>query len=725
MLQRKSTLCGRSNRQRKKGKKATVETDASSEKSRPYSSDSEGSWLDDIGPSESASVAPEKPQVSSQRVAHQSHRMEDPSSPNLASNGLGGHPLVHFGGYPGIPQMPPPSRRRSGMHESTTGNPSMEYPSHRVRYPQAPNMQRNPGPQYSSVPDMQGNSQYSPAPNGQDNPGPQAGANPYGPQAGVNSWGYFGPNYQNVHYNPYANHYPPGMMPGNPYLTFPAATPAAPPREETPPPREDPEKIRLEAEIAAFKAMEERAKAVEEQQKHEAQLRLEAEEAFNRRMRDMRRAEENSQQEMARALAEAEEKARLKFEAEMKAAEHRRQAEAEMLASAEEAAIERLRKEKESEEERAKQLADLEREVRLKLESERRAKLAEQEAKARQNEDLERLAKLKMLQSMDEIVSLTKKKVLHELVMDGNPTGRQDWLIKVQDEIEAGKSQSRNGSSMNRDRISISRQGLTPRHATASTVRSSSTSAKRSSISPAPPEVPNVPESSDSESAQSRAGTNPLPGREYPQLHRFGSQRQETHDNDLVGQIADAVIERLMSSPYYDVSIRHRQQADRYYSTNSFIPASNPFQRDSRFGNQESFGYGPPPCGPMRRFYVPPKPDHLRGRSLKEPGNSPSFSPPVQQDVPVSRGGSRLSTIHSAPSPPPLEEWLDSTQAATSYSEVDTVTQEPPRIRVGYVGAERIVSGHPNAWFEESLHRMEKVDAGVYVTEQGDEHGFR
>ncbi|RBR19543.1 uncharacterized protein FIESC28_05538 [Fusarium coffeatum] len=717
MLKLKPSAPGRSHRRRKEGKKATVETDASSEKSRPYSSDSEGSWLDDIGPSESASVVPENPQVSSQRVAHQSHRMEDPSSPNLASNGLGGHPLVHFGGYSGIPQMPPPRRRRSGMHEPTTGNPSMEYPSHRVRYPQAPNMQRNPGPQYSSAPDMQSNPQYPPASNGQGNSDPQAGVNPYG---------YFGPNYQNVHYNPYANHYPPGMIPGNPYLTFPAAPPAAPPREQSPPPREDPDKIRLEAEIAAFKAMEERAKAAEKQKEREAQIRKEAEEAFHRRMEDMRLAQEEAKKEIEWARLEAQRLARENLETERKAEEMQAKKHAEMMASAEEAAIERLQKEKESEEERAKQLADLEREVRLKLESERRAKLAEQEAKARQNEDLERLAKLKMLQSMDEIVSLTKKKVLHELVMDGDLTGRQDWLIKVQDEIEAGKGQSRNGSSIDGGRTSISKQGLTPRHATASTVRSaSSASAKLSTVSPAPPEAPNVPESSDSESAQSRVGTDPLTGRTYPQLHRFGSQRQETHDNDLVGQIADAVIERLMSSPYYDVSIRHRQQADRYYSTNSFTPASNPFEGGSRFGNQESFGYGPPPCGPMRRFYVPPKPDHLRGRSLKEPGRSPSFSPPAQQDVPVSRGGSRLSTIHSAPSPPPLEEWLDSTQAATSYSEVETVTQEPPGIRMGYVGAEEVLPGHSNAWFEESLHRMEKVNASVYVTEQGVEHGFR
>ncbi|KAM0553411.1 hypothetical protein ACHAPJ_007426 [Fusarium lateritium] len=98
----------------------------------------------------------------------------------------------------------------------------------------------------------------------------------------------------------------------------------APAKSATPaPPWEDPEKIRLEAEIAAFKAMEEKAKAAEKEKEAEAQIRKEAEEAFHRRMEDMRLAQEEAKEKIERAGLEAEKAARERMKAERKAEEER------------------------------------------------------------------------------------------------------------------------------------------------------------------------------------------------------------------------------------------------------------------------------------------------------------------------------------------------------------------------------------------------------------------
>ncbi|CEI39565.1 unnamed protein product [Fusarium venenatum] len=207
--------------------------------------------------------------------------------------------------------------------------------------------------------------------------------------------------------------------PPPPAPTEPPAKPATPA-----PPKEDPEKIRLEAEIAAFKAMEEKVKAAEKQKEAEAQIRKEAEEAFHRRMEDMRlaqeeakkeiekarleaekaarermeaerKAEEKRAQEHARAMAEAEEKARLRFEAEMKAAEDRRKAEAEARIQAEEDARKKFEAAAKAAEEQRKAEAEAraqaEKDAREKYEAEMKAaaeqRKAEAEAKAKAEEE--------------------------------------------------------------------------------------------------------------------------------------------------------------------------------------------------------------------------------------------------------------------------------------------------------------------------------------------------
>ncbi|KAG4264034.1 hypothetical protein FPRO06_03043 [Fusarium proliferatum] len=221
-----------------------------------------------------------------------------------------------------------------------------------------------------------------------------------------------------------------GIPPGQ--LTTPPPPPPteAPAKPATPaPPKEDPEKIRLEAEIAAFKAMEEKVKAAEKQKEAEAQIRREAEEAFTRRMEDMRlaqeeakkeierarleaekaarermeaerKAEEKRAQEHARAMAEAEEKARLRFEAEMKAAEDRRKAEAEARIQAEEEARKKFEAAaKAAEEQRqaeAAARAQAEREAREKYEAEMKAAAEQRKAEAEAKAKAEEEARLKL-----------------------------------------------------------------------------------------------------------------------------------------------------------------------------------------------------------------------------------------------------------------------------------------------------------------------------------------
>ncbi|KAK6713563.1 hypothetical protein SNK04_004528 [Fusarium graminearum] len=539
-------------------------------------------------------------------------------------------------------------------------------------------------------------------------------------QAPLNPHGCVGCHNHHPPYNPYINHYQPDVGIGNisPIPRSPA------PEKITPPPGEDPEKIRLEAEIAVFNDIEEKARLAEMERDKEAQIMKEAEEDFHRRMEDMRRTEDKADQKMKRAEAEAEERARMRFEAEMKAAEDRRRAEAEMMASAENAALERFRNEKQLEEKRSsefrKYTVNLEKEIRLRVEMEKRAELAEREAKIRQSEDLERLAKVKMLQSMDELVSLAKERVISSIFTDRDtitPKERPNRLISPQNETQDEITLSRNENRRN-EWASIVKESTMPQCASASTVRlASDTSLKSPELSPdrcwgsVHPEVPNAPDFREPKiddglipSGNSTNKYRPLSsdrrGRSYAQVNEFENQWEEarvTNDQGMIDRIADAVVKRLMTSPYNHIPIHHHGYTNRWHNTNPFIPANEHYQRYMQSSINQTPGYfaqGPTPCGPTRRFFRPLKPDHLRGKNIKGSGKSPSLDTPThatpskQQHNPFRQSGS--GTTQSS-----LETWLNDTQGPSdktrsqkSYAEVEAVTKEPSSFCIGKLIAE-------------------------------------
>ncbi|KAM0195660.1 hypothetical protein ACHAPA_008105 [Fusarium lateritium] len=753
--------CGHS-----QSKRTTVETDSSSENnSATYSDDSDNWFSDDIQPSDSASASASAapgdsptPPTAPDTNLPVLRRMEDPSQ-GWTGDGLRGHPLVPHNGmqYPGPntgqgssqaqrPSYPAPDRyNTNGTHVP------MMYPSNSVQYPAAPNMQ-GIGVSGADGP-----------------PRPKL----YHPE---NVNGYYPQQLK------YADKFPP-------YTRMPYQFPTPPPPTATPPtprpPKEDPEKIRLEAEIAAFKAIEDKAKAAEKQKEAEAKVRIEAEANFHRRMLDMRLAQEEATKELDKARLEAEKFARERMEAERKVEEKRAEEHARAMAQAEKVALERLRAERESEEERSKRFEEfavnLERDVRAKVEMEKRADLAERDAKARQSEDLERLAKMKMLQSMDEIVILAKKRVLHDLAIDGESDvakERQGWLIETRPERDTERGVVWKGDSTGKDQLSIPRASIPPRHATVSTVHSaSSSSVKLPGVSPTPtwksdhPEAPDPPGSSfesdgDGEVMGSRAGTNPFrpsrsdhKSRAYQKQNMFEGQKdQDTYRNpefsyteELIDRIADAVTGRLMHSSYLDLLMHHRPQTGQYHrqhirhNTNPFAPATETWHDSKRqFGDEENPNYfpqGSPPCGPSRRFYVPPKPAHLRGRSIRGSNGPPSLdlhsqdTPASQQRIPVRKTKSRSSMLRSPPPPPPppLDAWLDSSpisgqfESQTSYSEVDTVTQESPTTHVDHTAS--VVGSvttwkHPDPWIEEAVPEAKNMPSMFGEVRKGSLQAF-
>ncbi|TVY69775.1 Reticulocyte-binding protein 2-like protein a [Fusarium oxysporum f. sp. cubense] len=741
MLKQRPSGPVRFKRQRPSSKRTTVETDVSSDTNEQNYSDDSGDWFDDedeIQPSDSASAsaAPENPSSSStarDTDLPKRHKLKDMSQ-GWSNAGLGGHPLVqHQYTYQGAGQAPaqpqhPSYQPTEGYRPGGMYSPR-SYPSYNVQYPMAPNMQGV---------GMSGNNM-------------QPSAYPYQP---ANTTNYF---QRQQPAPPIPTGYPPISM------DYPPIPP--PPTEK---PRDDPEKIRLEAELAAFKAMEEKAKTAEKQKETEAQIRKEAEEGFYQRMEDMRLAQEDAKKEIDRARLEAEKAAKERMEMEIQAQEKRAEEHVRAMAEAERAAMERLRAEREAEEERSKKFnefaVNLEKEVRLKVEMEKRAELAERDAKAKQSEDLERLAKLKMIQSMDEIVNLTKKRVLHDLVTDGESIGskdRQGWLIETRNEADAERSVLRT----EKGQLSIPRSSTQPRHATVSTVRSaSSASVKLPGVSPTPswkgkhPEVPDPWASgseSDDEVIPSRAGTkaqHPSEPARDSRRNMFERQQQQRADTsrieDLVDQIADAVMERLMHSPYNEI-LMHRPPRGQYYRRHvrprpdPFATAPNPFPSARQFGNEDAleeasdYPQGPPPCGPSRRFYKPPKPARLRGRSIRGTNPTPSLDlpphgAPSSQDVPIPIGKRRSSPPGSPQPgpPPPLEEWLNSSAqfgSQTSYSEVDTVIQETSTVHGVTPDSSEVTWKHPEPWIEEvpetvaTRHRFGEVDRstlGTYLTDR-------
>ncbi|KAM0547237.1 hypothetical protein ACHAPJ_010499 [Fusarium lateritium] len=286
---------------------------------------------------------------------------------------------------------------------------------------------------------------YQPAPRGGyfGYPG-YGGMSPYGQQSG----GYYGamqphPSYMSGHMGEHMTAPPP---PPTEAPVKPAkAPPPPPPPTEAPakpaspaPPREDPENIRLKAEIAALKAMAEKAKGTEREKETQEKAHNETQEGARRW------AEEETKKKWARQIAE-EEKARIRAEikAEMAREEaHRREREKEskerVHRDAEEAAMKREKEviitRRKAEEERAKMraemMADMERderrrredqlwmrqkeaEIRAKLEAERREKEEEEASKARFRNDCERLAKLKMLKSIDVFMDTLKERLFN------------------------------------------------------------------------------------------------------------------------------------------------------------------------------------------------------------------------------------------------------------------------------------------------------------------------
>ncbi|KAG6003882.1 hypothetical protein E4U21_001630 [Claviceps maximensis] len=213
---------------------------------------------------------------------------------------------------------------------------------------------------------------------------------------------YFGgqPRHNNHMYDMMPYQQQPGFFPGAQYglptqlpqFHLTAQAPPQPPPTEapakppTPAPKEPPpdlEKIKLEAQLAAFKAVEEKAKAAEEQRERDAQIRKDAEEAFQRRMEDIKKAQEEAQKEIQRARVEAERAARDKIEAERKAEEERQKQHAEAMQRAEEnarlkfeaeiKAAEARRKKEEEDRIRAEEAAQRRLEAAIKAEAEAKA----------------------------------------------------------------------------------------------------------------------------------------------------------------------------------------------------------------------------------------------------------------------------------------------------------------------------------------------------------------
>ncbi|RSL56388.1 hypothetical protein CEP54_008851 [Fusarium duplospermum] len=475
---------------RARAKKTTVETDTSSDNNYNESDglydDNDNDNDDNPGQSDRAStsrvsnnkapVTPVPPVPKEINIIGRTGM--DSQAAGWTTNSLGGQPLVLNNGmlYPPGPDWRGGHTRQyqpsyeSQDHASDASAPYMGYPSNNVQYPAAPDMQ-NMGPSGASS-------------------GAQQALSPYQPP---NPNGYYPQQYPRLNqFNPWATR---GYQTVGGTTQRHPTSPPPPPPLATPPlrprtPNEDPEKARLEAEIEAFKAILEKQKATEEQREAEAKIRKEAEEAFHRRMEDMRMAQEEAKKEIEIARSQAEE-----------------------------ATKNRIRAEQDSEEERSKRMKEfaekLERDVRAKVELEKIAEMAERKAKAKQSEDLERLVKLKMLKSMDEIVVLAKKRVLHDM-----DTEEQDWLIKRRGETEGENNLSPDDDLTEKSNTSVTHSTIPLRHAKATTLRSvSSASVRRQGVSPtgswtksplAVPDPPVLGYASDDEGTLSRAGTDIL-----------------------------------------------------------------------------------------------------------------------------------------------------------------------------------------------------------------------
>ncbi|VUC26958.1 unnamed protein product [Clonostachys rosea] len=213
------------------------------------------------------------------------------------------------------------------------------------------------------------------------------------------------------HYQGYPYH-PPNPYYNPPGPQLPADTVPSPVKmRETDPPPPDPEKLRLQAELKAFKAAQEQAKATERQRELEAQIRKDAEHAFQRRMEDMRKAQEEAKREIEKAREEAERAMRERVEAEAQAQEERRKAHAELVQKVEQDTRRRLQAELEASEEmrrrEAKQREEIEdtalRRAQAMLKAEEDAKMLAEKAERERAEAMKKtlMEELQQLQVIE------------------------------------------------------------------------------------------------------------------------------------------------------------------------------------------------------------------------------------------------------------------------------------------------------------------------------------
>jgi hypothetical protein len=155
----------------------------------------------------------------------------------------------------------------------------------------------------------------------------------------------------------------------------------------------DVDKIRVEAQLEIMNAIEHKTKLADEQKELEARVRKEAEEEVQRRF-------EATVREQEEAIKKAE---LIRFEAEKKAREE--------LQAKQRAEIDRERL-------AVVQAKRLEDDLRTKIRREREAEQDMRETRARQSEELESRAMESILQRMEEVTSLAKRKMLRDLGME-------------------------------------------------------------------------------------------------------------------------------------------------------------------------------------------------------------------------------------------------------------------------------------------------------------------
>ncbi|KAF4466259.1 Reticulocyte-binding 2 like a [Fusarium albosuccineum] len=191
----------------------------------------------------------------------------------------------------------------------------------------------------------------------------------------------------------------------------------------------------------------------------------------------------------------------------------------------------------------------------------------------------------------------------------------------------------------------------------------------------------------------------------------------------LVDRIADAVVDRLMQSPYNDVLMRHPPHSEQYYRqhlrpmNNPFDPTPYHYPEDREISSEDALGRfhkDQYPGESSRRFIRPPKPAHLRGRRIRDLdglsslGMPPATMPASPKGAPMAPSNSQASA-QRRPSSSAVGSWLKTSEIhgqfepACSYSEVDTILQEPSTPAEGHAAAGSDETwDHPDTWTGET-----------------------